>query len=302
MTGRHLRGSNEIAEENFFSREAFLAEEVAVDTRVLESPVARSLGFHLLLLLVAFFCATQGPKFDTLSEPIEVTVNEILKDGKTKASIVKRSAGQEVKEARKDSFLSDKTREVKEQQSSRNEGELSGGSGQAIPIPAKRSKLTLSDFGVKIPAARETDYHDQRNWANSQLGEEMKGGQYIQGMKEGEFSALNTKEFVFYSYFERVRRQLDQAWQPILRENVQRLLKAGRHLASNSDYVTRALVTMNSRGEIIRIRVLEESGTQDLDQAAVDALNKAGPYPNPPRGLIDSSGQVEIRWDFILKT
>ncbi|NDF14352.1 energy transducer TonB [bacterium] len=101
---------------------------------------------------------------------------------------------------------------------------------------------------------------------------------------------------------ERVRQQLDQAWQPIVKQNVGKILKGGRQLASNTDFVTRTLVTMNERGEILRIQLLEQSGTEDLDQAAIDALNKAGPYPNPPKGLIDSSGNVHIRWDFILKT
>jgi TonB family protein len=272
-----------------------------VDTRVLDRPLARSLSFHLLILLVASLYATQIRKFSLNDQPIEVTVEDSANLQKAKPAIVKRSAGEEVKEAKKDSFLSDKTRIVKEEQSSRNEGDLQGGSKDISP-PSGKPKLGLSDLGIKIQTRSQTDYRQQRNWAKTQLGEALKGGQYIQGMKEGEFSALNTKEFVFYSYFERVRKQLDQAWQPILRENVHRLLKAGRHLASNSDFVTRALVTMNSKGEILRIQILEESGTQDLDQAAVDALNKAGPYPNPPKGLIDSSGNVEIRWDFILKT
>lgn len=146
------------------------------------------------------------------------------------------------------------------------------------------------------------EYTDERRWANPQFGEALKGGQYIQGVREGEVTALNTKEFVFYSYFERVRKQLDQAWQPLVRQNIQKILKSGRKLASNADHVTRALVTLNQQGQILRIQVLEESGSQDLDQAAVDALNRAGPYPNPPRGLVDIKGEVQIRWDFILKT
>ncbi len=253
-------------------------------------------------MLVAFFIITKSPRFQRMDQPIEISVEDAPKEKSSRSSIVKKSAGEEVSKAKRDAFLSDKTRVVKEQQSSKNEGDFRGGGAPAVSAPGVRSKLGVSDFGVKLKTTKSPDYQDQRNWANTQLGEALKGGQYIQGMKEGEFSALNTKEFVFYSYFERVRKQLDQAWQPILRENVHRLLKAGRRLASNSDFVTRALVTMNAKGEILRIQVLEESGTQDLDQAAVDALNKAGPYPNPPKGLIDSSGHVEIRWDFILKT
>jgi protein TonB len=275
----------------------------SVNTRLFESSLSRSLLFHLVLLLVAYFYATHAPKLDLKEEPVEVTLEDIKKDKTVRKTVVQKSSGEEAKEAKQDSYLSDATRVVKEELSAKSSGELKTPSRMAEANP-KQSKrpLALSDFGVKITPKTKVEYNQQRNWAPAQMGEVMKGGQYIAGMKEGEVSALNTKEFVFYSYFERVRQQLDQAWQPILRANVMRLTKAGRHLASNADYTTRTLVTMNQKGEILRVQLLEESGTFDLDQAALDALNKAGPYPNPPKGLVDSMGSVEIRWDFILRT
>ena len=120
--------------------------------------------------------------------------------------------------------------------------------------------------------------------------------------KDGETSALNTKEFVFFSYFDRVRKQLDQTWQPMVRGQIEKIYKNGRRLASQTDFVTRTLVTINQKGEIVRVQMVQESGTMDLDSAAINALNKAGPYPNPPKGLLDAQGNAQIRWDFILKT
>ena len=200
---------------------------------------------------------------------------------------------------------------VKEERSAANPGELAPAI-QAVPLSPHRPKtdsskksasVKLSDLGIKIaPSKADKSFEHERNWAESRTGETMKGGEYIQGMKEGEVSSLNTKEFIFYSYFERVRRQLDQSWQPLLREQIDRIYKRGRHLASNTDFTTRTLITLTSKGEVKRVQLLEESGTTDLDQAAIDALNKAGPYPNPPKGLVEDTGQVEIRWDFILKT
>ncbi len=270
--------------------------------------------------MLAFFYVTQISKPFNTAEPIEVSFLEPEKDAVKKDSakdenktIVQRSKGEETTEAAKNAYLSDKTRKVKEETSARTMGEIAAAPGVAQKHDeqiAKREqskavpkKVELSDLGVKIiQHDNHSNYTQQRNWANAQTGETMQGGQYIQGMKEGEASALNTKEFVFFSYFDRVRKQLDQAWQPILRENIQKIFRQGRKLASNEDYVTRTLVTLNQKGEIVKVQLLEESGTHDLDQAAVDALNKAGPYPNPPRGLIDNSGLVQIRWDFILKT
>ena len=285
--------------------------------RLYANPISRSLGLHLLLLLFAFFYVTQLSKpFTMPTAPIEVTYLDPKEKEEEKPktpvendvhkTVVQRSKGEETLEAKKNSYLSDKTRTVKEEESAKNAGELvsAGKVAQEVHTEqvAKPKPVTLSDLGLKIVPKPTKDYKEQRNWANTQTGEAMAGGQYIQGMKEGESSALNTKEFVFFSYFDRVRKQLDQAWQPILRENIAHIFKVGRRLASNTDFVTRTLVTLNIKGEIVKVQLLEESGTHDLDQAAVDALNKAGPYPNPPKGLVDASGLVSIRWDFILKT
>jgi TonB family protein len=282
-----------------------------------ENPLSRSIGIHLLLLLFAFFYVTQLSKpFTQTIPPIEVT----FVDPKPKEedlpkapvatdihqTVVQKSAGELVDQAKKESYLSDKTRVVKEERSARNSGEfLAPGVIQpkVKPQPKAAPKpVELSDLGIKIESKKVEKYTEQHHWANTQTGEALQGGQYMQGMKEGESSALNTKEFVFFSYFDRVRKQLDQAWQPIIRENIAHIFKVGRRIASNTDYVTKTLVTLNTHGEIVKVQVLEDSGTHELDQAAIDALNKAGPYPNPPKGLVDQQGLVSIRWDFILKT
>jgi protein TonB len=269
--------------------------------------------------LVAFFYVTHAPKFANTDEPITIEFVEKTSkkiDEASRTQIVQKSAGQETDVAKKDSYLSDKTRVAKEERSAVRPGQVDGAGGigntREATQPAKpktasqpqAKDIKLSDLGVKVKMTpkKNTSYEDQRDWANSQTGEAIRGGQYIQGMKEGEVSALNTKEFVFFSYFDRVRKQLDQAWQPLLREQIQRIYKNGRRLASNSDYVTKTMVTLSAKGEIMRVQVLEESGTFDLDQVAIDALNRAGPYPNPPKGLIDSNGAVQIRWDFVLRT
>ncbi len=293
-------------------------------TRFFEKPGTRSAALHLFITMLLFCYVMQlkGPIFS--SPPVEVTLiepNKSKEEMNPSKMVVHRSEGVETDTAKKNSYLSDKTRVVEQERSARNEGE-------ALPLPVPKTNpkqpslaekqqekkaqrsIKLSDLGMtlskkEITPDKEADAAKTASAERSPSteNETVKGGQYILGMKDGETSALNTKEFVFYSYFERVRKQLNQAWQPMIRANVIRIFQSGRRLASNEDYVTKAKVTLNSKGEILKIQLLEETGTHDLDQAALDALNKAGPYPNPPQGLIDShSGTVEIRWDFILKT
>ncbi len=270
-----------------------------MDVRLQENPVYRSLALHLLLALLIWIGLKNSKWGSDLQVPIEITLAPKSVPQQDRAKSIVRSEAEPVEaEPKPDSFLSDQNRVTRQETVARNEG--GGGAISAIPRPKKMPKL--SDLGMKMKEEAPREYTEERRWANPQFGEALKGGQYIQGVREGEVTALNTKEFVFYSYFERVRKQLDQAWQPLVRQNIQKILKSGRKLASNADHITRALVTLNQQGQILRIQVLEESGSQDLDQAAVDALNRAGPYPNPPKGLVDGKGEVQIRWDFILKT
>jgi TonB family protein len=270
-----------------------------VDVRFQENPIYRSLALHLLLALLVWIGLKNSKWNQDLQVPVEITIAPKPVSPQDRAKSIVRSEAEPTEvQPKPDSFLSDQNRVTRQETVARTEG--GGGAISAIPRPKKVPQL--SDLGMKMKKEPPREYTEERRWANPQFGEALKGGQYIQGVREGEVTALNTKEFVFYSYFERVRRQLDQAWQPLVRQNIQKILKSGRKLASNADHVTRALVTLNQQGQILRIQVLEESGSQDLDQAAVDALNRAGPYPNPPRGLVDGKGEVQIRWDFILKT
>ena len=289
-----------------------------MSSRVFNSPISRSFLLHLLLLLLVFFIASHAPKFegfepitiDVLDQP-EKSAEKYEKKTDANRQVVRPTHGQETKDAKKNSFLSDKTRVVEDERSSalpgmavpmRRMGENTPTETAKNRGETKTKAVKLSDLGMKLAPKEENAVDQDKKWANTQTGEAIQGGEYIKGMKTGDVSALNTKEFVFYSYFNRMRNQLDQLWPSLLREQYQRIYKTGRKLASNTDYTTRTLVTLNAKGEIEKVQLLEESGTINLDQAALDALNKAGPYPNPPKGLVDESGHVEIQWQFIVKT
>jgi TonB family protein len=126
--------------------------------------------------------------------------------------------------------------------------------------------------------------------------------EYVKGFKESDRTILNTKEYIFYGYFQRIRQRLDRAWEKSLRDKLEKIYHRGRSLASERDYTTRTLVTLDQTGKVVRVQILEESGTRDLDDAAVRAFNEAGPFPNPPQGLVGVGKAVEIRWDFVLRT
>lgn len=72
-------------------------------------------------------------------------------------------------------------------------------------------------------------------------------------------------------------------------------------MPTSEELVTSLEITLNHLGEIIAIRLLGTSGVRELDDAAVESFNEAGPFPNPPKGLV-RNGQVKIEWGFVVNT
>lgn len=125
---------------------------------------------------------------------------------------------------------------------------------------------------------------------------------YIKELDPGLETMLSTKEFKYYTFFSRVRQQLNQHWAPKIRTKVDQIYKQGRRIASTDDMITNCLVTLDSSGKLLRIQIIGVSGIRELDEAATEAFRAAAPFPNPPKGMIDPDGTIKIQWRFVLET
>ncbi len=125
---------------------------------------------------------------------------------------------------------------------------------------------------------------------------------YIKNIDQGSQTMLNAREFKYYTYYSRIRRQLSQHWEPKVREKLVRLFRQGRTIASDRDHTTKLLIILSESGKLVNVQILGESGVHDLDDAAMDAFRSAAPFPNPPKGIIEADKTVKIRWDFVLES
>ncbi len=259
-------------------------------------------------------------------QPPAKTQTALKKEEKAKSQrIVQTDLAQKTDQTAPDAFLGKQTQAVDRQMVSKNSDLGKVGSTKkaqnAVPIPksggvetaekkAERPterKLDLSKFGLPLLPAPGAGNHVPEDRKPQPLNQEQDAGdvaphEYVKGLQEGEKTLLNTKEFVFFGYYQRIRDRLEMNWGPLLRSYISRMYDNGRSLASDSEHVTRLLVTLNAKGEIVRVQMMEESGVKDLDDAAVGAFNQAGPFPNPPKGILDADGKVHLRWDFVLRT
>ncbi len=121
---------------------------------------------------------------------------------------------------------------------------------------------------------------------------------HLDDVESGEETALNTKQWVFASFFNRMKRRVHQNWDPVS--------VWARHDPTGQVYgfktrVTRVRVTLNPGGDLTKIIVSKSSGVDLLDDEAVRAFRAAQPFPNPPVGLIDASGQITFEFGFHLE-
>lgn len=124
---------------------------------------------------------------------------------------------------------------------------------------------------------------------------------HLKDVAKGMQTLLSTREFVYYSYYNRIKDKLRQYWEPKIKEKMERIVRQGRTIASNTDRVTRIVIVLDNSGTLVRVQIIGPSGVNDLDEAAVEAFRAAAPFPNPPRGIADPDGTIKIRWDFILE-
>ncbi len=124
---------------------------------------------------------------------------------------------------------------------------------------------------------------------------------HLKDIDVGSQTLLSTREFVYFSYYNRIKEKLRQYWEPKIKEKITHILRQGRHIASDSDHTTRIVIVLDRKGFLQHVQVKSGSGVEDLDDAAVEAFRAAAPFPNPPKGIVDPDGTVKINWDFIIE-
>jgi len=225
-------------------------------------------------------------------------------------------------EKKKDAFLSDKNRTFDRETMAKNVdiferaalGDATITKKNQTKVAQSKKKadmknLKLSDFGMASgdPMPKEIT----RSPASNSL-EGMKNGDplsqglsatndYVEEVMLGDFTHLNTVEYKFYGFYHRIRQKLEQFWGKSIQEKADALFRSGRRIPASENLVTSLQVSLNAKGEIISVKILGASGVKELDDAAIESFNQAGPFPNPPKELL-VNGKATIDWGFVVKS
>jgi TonB family protein len=121
---------------------------------------------------------------------------------------------------------------------------------------------------------------------------------HLQDVDEGEGTFLNTKEWKFASFFNRVKQSVGMHWNPGAQL---RLRDPTGNIYGGRDRYTVLNVTLTDHGQVKEIFVEKSCGLDFLDLEAIQSFERAQPFPNPPPGLVQNDTSVKFSFGFFLE-
>jgi len=122
---------------------------------------------------------------------------------------------------------------------------------------------------------------------------------YIQGVREGEGTFLNTKEFKYATFIHRVSDAVYPYWDTYLHTEYRRR-DPTRRIYGLKDRATVVHLEIGLNGQVSGVQVQESSGVSFLDDVIVRAIEVAQPFPNPPEAMADEDGVIRLSYRFVV--
>lgn len=120
----------------------------------------------------------------------------------------------------------------------------------------------------------------------------------LRGVEDGTQNLLNTDRFRFASFFNRMRDQIAQHWDP---NGVMARVDPDGRVYGRRTRKTLLHIRLTPKGAVKKIDIVRDCGVRELDREAIQSVHLAAPFVNPPPQMIDpSTGFIEIDFLFIL--
>ena len=113
----------------------------------------------------------------------------------------------------------------------------------------------------------------------------------LENLEAGAGTFLNTREWKYAAFFNRVKQAVSGRWDPNAR------LRARNRTLGAVDRVTVLHVTLRPDGSIVDLFVAQSCGMDELDVEAMNAFTKAQPFANPPTALFED-GLIRFGFSF----
>jgi TonB family protein len=235
---------------------------------------------HLFLLSMTINLSSKSSESDLVQKVLHIKWRKVMKQ------IVHSEESDNVT-PKDEAFLSDKDRSFDRQSVSFRVRHFQAQASLELSKNMLLEKLSLSDLGLN----HQVEKNIQKVSSNND---------YVKDIPLGELTHLNTAEYKYFSYFQRIRQRLENYWGASIEDKVRQLAQQGRRLLSDEN-MTSLRVCLDHLGRVLWVKVLGSSGIRELDEAAIESFNEAGPFTNPPKDLVQD-GRVTFEWGFVVRT
>lgn len=158
-------------------------------------------------------------------------------------------------------------------------GSRAGGEGSSMGRPGLPglANLTPSPGTLnKIAGAAPNDYLD---------------------LDEGDGTFLNTKEWKYSGFFNRVKQSVATQWNP---NSALHVRDPTGNIYGGHDRFTLLQVTLDDQGSVKNVHVEKSCGVDFLDLEAVHSFERVSRFPNPPSGLLEADATVRFEFGFFI--
>jgi len=169
----------------------------------------------------------------------------------------------------------------------------------------KLKSLKMADLVIRKP--KNLDQFAMAKITNHQAlavglskNSEGRNNDYIEGVNVGEGTNLNTHEYKFWGFYNRMRQRLEPNWEKLLDERIRRYYAHGRKVILANQTMTLIKITLDEEGNVFRMKVLQSSGLAEIDNIAIDAITMSGPFTSVPKQMLQDQ-LVEIEWGFVVR-
>jgi hypothetical protein len=115
----------------------------------------------------------------------------------------------------------------------------------------------------------------------------------LEEMAEG--NPFKKKEHRFYSYYERIKQEVEPLWISGVRDLVVTARRQRTKWRASGGKVATVVTIIDKNGTIVQVLLVKSSGDPKLDSLAL-LLMRGRQYPNPPKDLIEGDGFGRLVW------
>ncbi len=201
-------------------------------------------------------------------------------------------------------YLGERTQRVEKESRAKDFGSARGKKGAAQTAPKKKlpshlnrlEKLGLS-HGLGPSIAEPKEREGAHEVGDGGEGELRKGSMDMleSHVAVGAETLLNTDEYIYASFFNRLKEEVAPRWEPL----IQMALDAKRKVSPGL-YRTVVVTYLDTEGEVKDVKVTKSSGFGPFDEAATTSIWQLLRIKNPPHGLREKDGSYRVQLAFVV--